>query len=203
MLILLFAPVQAMLRRFVHARRERVLVAPLALSALFCVLLWWYGAASLMLMALIIVYTVAPTLLAYGQRANFLIILLLWLPLEFALGAKWVPKELQGFFHTVAYGIAILLALWIFLIFLELPGMKYRLPAGGRDLVTPLIGYTLVSPVLIPIGLCLSFIQPFHIPPQPSDELVLKSFLLILVATAFPEEILFRGLIQNSLMPKL
>jgi membrane protease YdiL (CAAX protease family) len=32
---------------------------------------------------------------------------------------------------------------------------------------------------------------------------VLKTFLLILVATALPEEILFRALIQNSLMRKL
>jgi CAAX amino terminal protease family. len=202
-LTLLFEPVQAALRGYVQPLRERVLVAPLALSALFCLLLWRYGAASLMLMALIIVYTVAPTLLAYAQDRNFVIILLLWLPLEFAVGARWVPRELQGFFHTVAYGIAILLALWIFLIFRELPGMKYRLPAGVHDFVTPVIGYALVAPVLIPIGLWLGFIQPFHIPAQFSAGLVLKTFALILVATALPEEILFRALIQNSLMQKL
>src|SRR5260370_3626189 len=81
--------------------------------------------------------------------------------------------------------------------------MKYRHPAGARDFVIPLIGYALVTPVLIPVGLWLGFIQPFHIPPQFSAGLVLKTFLLILVATAFPEEILFRALIQNAIMQKL
>ena len=202
-LALLSQSLQEALRRFVRVRRERVFVAPLALSALFCVLLWVYGAGSPGLVALIVVYTFAPTLLAYAQRTNVGIILMLWLPIEFAVGGSSIPKPLQGFFHTVAYGIAILLALWIFLVFRELPGMKYNPPLGARDLMTPLIGYALVAPVLIPIGLWLSFIQPFHIPAQLSAGLVLKTFLIILVATALPEEILFRSLIQNTIMQRL
>jgi membrane protease YdiL (CAAX protease family) len=202
-LALLSQSLQAALRRFVRVRRERVFAAPLTLSALFCVLLWAYGVPSPGLAALIVAYTFAPTLLAYAQRTNFIIILMLWLPIEFAVGGSSIPKPLQGFFHTVAYGIAILLALWIFLIFRELPGMKYNPPLGARDLMTPLIGYALVAPILIPIGLWLSFIQPFHIPAQLSTGLVLKTFLIILVATALPEEILFRSLIQNSIMQNL
>jgi membrane protease YdiL (CAAX protease family) len=202
-LALLCRSLQDALRRLVRARRERVFAAPLALSALFCELLWMYGAGSPGLVALIVIYTFAPTLLAYAQRTNFVIILMLWLPLEFAVGGSSIPRALQGFFHTVAYGIAILLALWIFLIFRELPGMKYNLPREARDLITPLIGYALVAPILIPIGLWLSFIQPFHIPAQLSAGLVVKTFLIILVATALPEEILFRSLIQNSIMQRL
>jgi len=170
---------------------------------MFCALLWVYGVGTAGLVALIVIYTFAPTLLAYAQRTNFVIILMLWLPLEFAVGGSSIPRALQGFFHTVAYGIAILLALWIFLIFRELPGMKYNLPRGVRDLMTPLIGYALVAPILIPIGLWLSFIKPFHIPAQLSIGLVLKTFLIIFVATALPEEILFRSLIQNSIMQRL
>ncbi len=202
-LALLCRSLQDALRRLVRARRERVFAAPVALSALFCELLWMYGAGSPGLVALIVIYTFAPTLLAYAQRTNFVIILMLWLPLEFAVGGSSIPRALQGFFHTVAYGIAILLALWIFLIFRELPGMKYNLPRGVRDLMTPLIGYALVAPILIPIGLWLSFIKPFHIPAQLSIGLVLKTFLIIFVATALPEEILFRSLIQNSIMQRL
>jgi membrane protease YdiL (CAAX protease family) len=202
-LFLLSTSLQEALRRFVRSRRERVFVAPVALSAIFCVLLWTYGVRSPALALLIVIYTLAPTLLAYAQRTNFVIILMLWLPIEFAAGGSSIPKPLQGFFHTVAYGIAILLALWIFLIFRELPGMKYNLPRGVRDLMTPLIGYALVAPILIPLGLWLSFIHPFHIPPQLSVGPVLKTFLVILVATALPEEILFRALIQNSIMQKL
>ena len=79
------------------------------------------------------VYTFAPSLTAYFEGPNFVIILMFWLPLELAVGASVFPKPLQGFFHTVAYGIAILLALWIFLIFRELAGMKYNLPRGVRE----------------------------------------------------------------------
>src|SRR5205814_8086311 len=128
-------------------------------------------------------------------------ILLLWLPLEFAAGATAIPTPLQGFAHTVAYGIAILLALWIFLIFRQLPGMKYNLPLRARDWIAPLAGYAAVAPILIVVGLWLSFIRPFHVPPGVTAGFVLTRFLLILAATALPEEILFRSLLPNNLWP--
>jgi membrane protease YdiL (CAAX protease family) len=202
-LALLFSPLQEALRRIVRADSRRVFAAPAFLSALFCALLWGYGVFSALMAALIVAYTFAPAIVAYAQRTNFVIILLLWLPLEFGVGGSSIPRPLQGFFHTVAYGIAILLALWIFLIFRELPGMKYNLPVHKEDWIAPLIGYAIVAPILIPIGLWLSFIKPFHVPAGLSIGFVLTRFLLIFIATAFPEEILFRALIQNSIMRKL
>jgi membrane protease YdiL (CAAX protease family) len=202
-LTLLCTSLQAVLRRWVHGDRARVFVAPAVLSGVFCALLWRYGILSIAPAALILAYTFAPTVVAYATRSNFLIILLLWLPLEFAVGARAIPKPLQGFFHTVAYGIAILLALWLFLIFRDLAGMKYNLPRGVRDWVAPLIGYMIVAPVLIPIGLWLGFIHPFHVPPHLTAGFVLSRFLIILAATAIPEEILFRSLIQNCIMRKM
>ena len=209
-LALLAQPIQRWMRRPLRWRhgRESVFIAPLALSALFWLVLWIYGIHSLAPVLLIFAYTLAPTVLAYAQRAkpvtwtDFGIILLLWLPLEFTVGEHSIPKPLQGFVHSVAYGIAILLALWLFLIVREMPGMKYNPPRGARDLLTPLIGYAAVAPILIVLGLWLSFIQPFHIPPRLSAVFVLTRFLVILAATAFPEEILFRSLIQNAIMQK-
>jgi membrane protease YdiL (CAAX protease family) len=202
-LTLLCQSLQAVLRRWVHAGNVRVFAAPIILSAVFCALLRIYGVPGIAPVALIVVYTFAPTLIAYLQPTNFVIILMLWLPLEFGVGASAFPRPLQGFFHTVAYGVAILLALWLFLVFRTLPGMKYNLPRGIRDWTTPLIGYAIVSPILIPIGLWLGFIQPFHVTPQLTAWFVLSRFLIILAATALPEEILFRSLIQNSIMQKL
>ncbi len=202
-LALLFSPLQEALRRFVRTDPKRVFAAPAFLSALFCALLWGYGVFSALMAALIVAYTFAPAVAAYAQRTNFVIILMLWLPLEFAVGRSSIPRPLQGFFHTVAYGIAILLALWIFLIFRELPGMKYNLPVHKEDWTAPLIGYAIVAPILIPIGLWLSFIKPFHVPPGLSFGFVGTRFVLIFLATAFPEEILFRALIQNSIMRSL
>ena len=208
-LALLEPHLQAGCSRWVRAGRGRVFLAPIVLSAIFWVVMWSHGVRTPAPAALILSYTLAPTWLAYAQRSkpvtwlDFAIILLLWLPLEFAAGANVIPKPLQGFAHTVAYGIAILLALWLFLIFRELPGMKYNLPLRPRDWIAPLLGYAAVAPILIVVGLWLSFIQPFHIPPRLSAGFVLTRFLLILAATALPEEILFRALIQNSIMQKL
>jgi membrane protease YdiL (CAAX protease family) len=199
-LTLLSPSLQALLRRWVHASRARVFAAPIILSAIFCALLRSYGVPGIAPVALILVYTFAPTLVTFLQRTNFAVILMLWLPLELAVGANAIPKPLQGFFHTVAYGIAILLALWLFLIFRELPGMKYNPLRSLQDWTAPLIGYAIVSPILIPIGLWLGFIQPFHVPSRLTAWFVVSRFLIILAATALPEEILFRSLIQNSIM---
>jgi membrane protease YdiL (CAAX protease family) len=206
-LALLAPTLQRGLQRWTR-RSARVFVAPAVLSGIFWLVLWRHGVHSPAPVALILVYTFTPALLAYAQRAkpvtwvDFAIILLLWLPLEFTVGERWIPRPVQGLVHSVAYGIAILVALWLFLIFRELPGMKYNLPRA-RDFVTPLIGYAAVAPVLIAVGLWLSFIQPFHVPPRLSAGFVLTRFLVILAATALPEEILFRSLIQNAIMQKL
>ena len=197
------------MRRSIYRGREFIFIAPVVLSAIFCLVIRSYGIHSAEPIVLIFAYTLAPTILAYSQRArpvtwtDFAIILLLWLPLEFAVGARSIPKPLQGFVHSVAYGIAILLALWLFLIVRELPGMKYNPPRGARDFLTPLIGYAVVAPILIVLGLRLSFIQPFHIPPRLSAGFLATRFLVILAATALPEEILFRSLLQNAITQKL
>jgi membrane protease YdiL (CAAX protease family) len=81
-------------------------------------------------------------------------------------------------------------------------GMKYNLPTRVMDFVDPLIAYLAVAPVLIALGLALSFLPWFHVPGNLSAVGAAKTFGLIFVATALPEEILFRSLIQNWLMQK-
>jgi len=208
-LALLAEPVQRWMRWPVRRGRIFIFIAPVVLSVVFWLVIRSHGIHNMEPVVLILAYTLAPTILAYAQPArpvtatDFAIILLLWLPLEFAVGAHSIPKPLQGFVHSVAYGIAILLALWLFLIVRELPGMKYNSPRGALDFLTPLIGYAVVAPILIVLGLKLSFIQPFHIPPRLSATFLATRFLVILAATALPEEILFRSLLQNAIMQKL
>lgn len=161
----------------------------------------------------ILAYTLVPSTLAFlggpGQARggpkllDLALMLLFWLPLELGLGGRWIPRPAQGFLHTVAYGVAITLALTVFLCFRELKGMKYNLPGTARDFVFPLAGFVLVAPFLITLGLLLGFIQPFHVPEQLSWTRVLTTYAVILAGVALPEEILFRGLIQNWLMQKL
>jgi uncharacterized protein len=179
---------------------------PAALTLLFSALAAATHAFSIQLVLLVLVYTLAPTLAALVQGPtrkpswlDFVIILLLWLPLEFSAGQHLIPKPAQGFLHSVAYGIAILLALTIFLVFRALPGMKFNLPSA-RDLVYAVAAFLVCAPILIAAGRALGFIPPVHAPAHPSPGSIGSTFGIIFVGTALPEEILFRSLIQNWLM---
>jgi uncharacterized protein len=192
-----------------HVSHPAILFAmPAALTLLFSGLALAAGAFSLPLALLVLAYTFVPALAAFfqgpGGRPAFLdfaIILMLWLPLEFSAGQHLIPKPAQGFLHSVAYGIAILMALTIFLGFRALPGMKFELPSA-RDLAYGAAGFAAVAPLLIAAGRLLDFIPPFHAPAHPSAGTIARTFGIIFVGTALPEEILFRSLIQNWLMQR-
>src|SRR5436190_9547611 len=201
---LLLPGVQARLRAVVRRRRVLVLAGPLALAGIFAGAAWNVGAGSIPLTALVLAYTLAPTLLVLWREAtpevarwsDMAAILMLWLPLEFAAGASLVPKPAQGYLHAVAYGVSIVLALWLFLIYRGLKGMKYNPPRSAKDLSNPLLGFLVLAPILGVLGLLIGFLEPMHLPHVAWFKLPLR-YLVIFCATALPEEILFRGLIQN------
>jgi membrane protease YdiL (CAAX protease family) len=130
------------------------------------------------------------------------VIVILWLPIEFSLARPLSAPALHGLVNTTMYGVGVTLALVLLLGFRRLDGMKYRLPARGRDLLCPLAGFVLVAPVLVGLGLLVGFIDPFHVPERLSAAALAALFLRILAYVAFPEEVLFRSLIQNLLMQK-
>ena len=70
-----------------------------------------------------------------------------------------MPRPAQGFLHSVAYGIAILLGLILFLGFRSFSGHKYNLPRARRDLWLPLAGFALLAPVLVAVGIAIGFIS--------------------------------------------
>jgi membrane protease YdiL (CAAX protease family) len=175
---------------------------PAVLSALFLAIAAKLGAFSFPLAALILAYTFLPTVVAYMARKtppptwlDFLIIALLWFPLEFSIGRQFIPRQAQSTLHLAGYAVSIALALSIFLLFRRLKGMKINLPRSGRDLIA-------CAPILIALGRAIGFLPPFHWPAQPSPTRIASQFLIILAFTALPEEILFRGLIQNCIAQK-
>jgi hypothetical protein len=179
---------------------------PAVLSAVFLAIAAQLGAFSAPLAALILAYTFLPLAVAYLAKGtppptwmDFLIIALLWFPLEFSVGHQWIPPHARATLHLAAYGVSILLALSIFLLFRRLTGMKINLPRSGRDLVNLLLGFAACAPILIALGRAIGFLPPFHWPANPSALHIGSQYLIILAATALPEEILFRGLIQNCI----
>jgi len=182
---------------------------PAALSAVFLAIAAHLGAFSFPLAALILAYTFLPMAVAYLARGappptwlDFAIIALLWFPLEFSIGHQFIPKPAQSTLHLAAYGVSILLALSIFLWFRRLRGMKINLPRSGRDFVNLLLGFAACAPILIALGRVIGFLPPFHLPARLSATRIGSQFLIILAATALPEEILFRGLIQNCIVQR-
>jgi membrane protease YdiL (CAAX protease family) len=57
----------------------------------------------------------------------------------------------------------------------------------------------MVAPVLAVVGIALGFIPPPHAPTQSAGRII-SAAGIIFAATALPEEVLFRALIQNFLM---
>ncbi len=203
------APVQKSLRRALHRRPALLFLAPPVLTAFFLAASLASNTWNAELMLIVFAYTCAPTLCAYAQgkgpaerpgALDFAAIALLWFPLEFPAGAAHlISKHAQGFLHSVAYGIAILLGLILFLGFRAFPGMKYNPPRGRRDLTLALAGYALTAPVLMLIGIWIGFVPPPHLPTASAGKMAAAA-AIIFAATALPEEILFRAMIQNLLM---
>lgn len=207
-LALLASAVQRRFETALHRNTALILAAPLVFTAVFSGAAVLARAWSLPLTLLVLAYTAVPVLCAYVQghgpiarpsAIDFLTILLLWLPLEFAAGASLIPRPAQGFLHSVAYGIAILLALVLFLCFRSFPGLKFNPPRHPRDYWLPLAAFAVTAPVLALAGIAIGFIPPPHAASQSADRMI-SALGIIFAGTALPEEILFRSLIQNLLM---
>jgi hypothetical protein len=203
-----FVPtVQNGVRRALHARPAGIWAVPFLLVAIFSGAAALAGAFSFPLALLVLGYTAAPVACVWVGGAGFMerpaaldfvAILLLWLPLEFAVGAGLVPRPAQGFLHSVAYGIAILLGLVLFTGFRSFSGMKYSLPRRRSDFGLPVAAYAITAPVLMVAGIALGFIPMPHWPgAAATGGRMAGAFGVILAGTALPEEILFRSLIQN------
>jgi membrane protease YdiL (CAAX protease family) len=206
LLALLSRGLQARLRELFAFRPALVFAVAAALAALFCATAASFHALSPQLAAVVAGYMLIPTACIFWAPRRVVIdlavILLLWLPLELSLGASLVPRRAQGILHATAYGIALVLAVTLFLLIRRWPGMRYQLPQRAADLRNVAAGYLVAAVTLIPLGVRIGFLphaHAAHLSPAPA----LEHFVFIFFATAFPEEILFRSLIQNWFTARL
>jgi membrane protease YdiL (CAAX protease family) len=158
---------------------------------------WWRAAFAA-------AYTLAPVLLTIsagkakaGAWQDYLAMVAIFLPLKMRL--------LNGFWlyggPTIGYGatmlLAIIVALATFLFVRQFDGVGYNIIWGRNAMSAVLLNFGLLTIILIPLGSALHFIRfdpsQVHWKSLPAD--ALSIFLL----TAWPEELLFRGLLQNSL----
>ena len=192
-----------------HRSSARILAGPLLLTGIFSLAACNVGAFTVPLALLVLAYTLAATFCFLLPRAaagtphaaDFAAMLLLWLPLEFSAGASLVPRPVQGYLHAVAYGVAIVLALWLFLIGRALKGIKYQPPApprGSAQSAARLRGPAAAAgDARVPGRLSNCRTRRTSRGPRSA-----RAISTIFCATALPEEILFRGLMQNWLMQR-
>ena len=148
-------------------------------------------------------YTLLPSLLVIGTRgkpgvgwADFAAVLVLWLPVEFRWAYRLLPypKELT---HTLTILFALDVGLAAFLFVRRLEGIGYVVEWGRGFAFQVGLHFLVFAAIAIPLAEKIGFIrfgpeaQRFH--PAP----LLVSIVGISVFTAWPEEFLFRGLLQN------
>jgi membrane protease YdiL (CAAX protease family) len=154
-------------------------------------------------------YVLLPALLLLAIRQpeqrlvwqDVLAILALWLPLDF----RWMGDVWGWPSHSLAYSMNSLLAsglaVFLFVCVRRLEGVGYRYHVERQDGWIGLRNFLLFAPVAIPIGLLTGFITISG--RQFSGSQVLLSALGIFFLIAIPEELLFRGIIQNFLEKSL
>ena len=151
------------------------------------------------------VYVLLPACLLLAIRQpeqrlvwqDVLAILALWLPLDF----RWM-RDVWGWpNYSLAYSMNSLLAsglaVFLFVCVRRLEGVGYRCHFEKQDGWIGLRNFLLLAPVAIPIGLLTGFITISG--RQFSGWQVLLSAVGIFFLIAIPEELLFRGIIQNFL----
>ncbi len=152
------------------------------------------------------VYLLAPIVIAAllecasrldpSQRGHWLDFLVL-LPLGLAVDLRWLEPAWPP--HLSALGKFTLLdaGLYGFLAVRQLSGVGFDLRLRGRDVRVGLREFLLYAPIAIPLGLALGFLhwhrQVLH--PWIFAPLWIFTFFTV----ALPEEIFFRGWMQNLL----
>ena len=166
------------------------------------------GVFSWRLAGLALAYAIAPAalLMSAGNRANgcwqdYAAALCIWLPAELHILQTAFPYPARGLSHPLWAAYAISVGLIAFLLIRRLDGIGYRAGWGPGWAFAVLGNLGWFAAVAIPLGLWIGFLR-FGPAVERARALPLVA-LGILVFNAWPEEFLFRGLIQNLLSTTL
>jgi uncharacterized protein len=194
----------SMLSAPARSARPRSLVWAPALLVPYAIYGAGTGAFDPAALSRLVFYVGLPSLFVYLGRErkgpgifDLLAVLVIWLPFDLRLlEGIWVWPEGQG-----AYGLqtvmAVDLVLLLFVLVRGIEGIGYRFRLSRDGARAVLVNFVLFSAIAIPIGLGIRFIR---YDPDPFDAVsLLGSFLAIFLFIGIPEELLFRGLIQNFL----
>lgn len=133
---------------------------------------------------------------------DVVLILFIWFPIEFEfVPMRWITID------KLAYPLGIFVIVFYVLIILTGWRKLELFCPGDLSLSTFIyvgIAYLILALFILPLGIAISFIRPaFNSAFINNPESIIFLFLGIFFAVAIPEELLFRGWIQNLLMTRL
>lgn len=115
----------------------------------------------------------------------------IWFPIEF----DWLPEPAGDLVRLVPLVTGIVLGFVLFLVIRPAEGLGYTYLLRARDIGYALLAYLAYGVIGVPLGVAMGFIQPDF---ASFDALQwLSRFAMIYFFNALPEELLFRGIIQN------
>jgi membrane protease YdiL (CAAX protease family) len=152
-------------------------------------------------------FVTVPTLLAITwkrdsspQWFDWLAIACIWLPFDLGLlKPVWLWPQGNGA-YILNTAVAVSLAIYLFSSVRRIQDTGFRLQWRREDFKTTAILFGLFCVVAIPFGIVTDFIS-LNVKPD-----ILKAILAplgIFLFIAYPEELLFRGLLQNFLKKKI
>jgi membrane protease YdiL (CAAX protease family) len=158
---------------------------------------WWRAAFAA-------AYTLAPVLLAIsagtakpGAWQDYIAMLAIFLPLKLRLLNVFWPYGGPTIGYAATMLLAISVALATFLFVRQFDGVGYNIVWGRDAVLSVLFHFGLLAIIVIPLGTALHFIK--FDPAQAHWKSLPADAISIFLLTAWPEELLFRGLLQNSL----
>ncbi len=120
------------------------------------------------------------------------------LPVEFRLLAGSFP---QSGLSALPKFLLMDAALYAFLVVRGLDSVGYDFRARWRDAATGLRELAFYAPIVLSLGWALSFIS-FH-PGRPGAAAIISALMVTFFFVAVPEELFFRGLLQNLLEARM
>ncbi len=158
-------------------------------------------------LARIAAFVAVPTLLVLPVRRradvtwlDWLAIAAIWMPFDFGLLKDIWTWPAGGAAYLLNTVMAINLAMILFVSWRGFAGVNFRFSMERKDVKVALLGFGGFLAVALPFGLATEFIG-FH--PQVDP---VKAFLTpigFFFFVGIPEELLFRGLVQNLLQKRL
>jgi membrane protease YdiL (CAAX protease family) len=153
-------------------------------------------------------YTLAPVLIVLsdstakpGAWQDYAAMLAIFLPFKLGwLRILW-PYPGSSIWYVGSILLATNVALGTFLLVRQLSGIGYRIIWNSDSARAISINFGLLALILIPLGTALHFIR-FDVSIANWKSLPVDG-IGILLLTAWPEEFLFRGLLQNTLSKRL